>query len=241
VDFFKIITEPYERKARLYPALLLIAPCILAGTMIFQKFQVAMKPLGTIFAAFGGIYLLVQLARDAGKKGEARLFSKWGGIPSVSIFRHQNTTLNEITKARYHKKLSRLVKTGKSPTVVQERKDPASADKIYSAWSIYLRLHTRDVKKYHLLFSENMNYGFRRNIWGLRPIGIFLMVLSFAGLAFELYQDFKITGLLNLRIAGAVGVTTIFALLWIFRFTSDWVRLPADAYAERLAEAVETL
>jgi hypothetical protein len=40
---------------------------------------------------------------------------------------------------------------------------------------------------------------------------------------------------------GAAVLALVFLVLWIFRFTPDWVRIPADAYAERLAEAVDGL
>jgi hypothetical protein len=39
----------------------------------------------------------------------------------------------------------------------------------------------------------------------------------------------------------AFVVALLFLSLWLFRFTSDWVRIPAIAYAERLAESVETM
>ena len=42
-------------------------------------------------------------------------------------------------------------------------------------------------------------------------------------------------------VAGAGALALVFLLLWIFRFTADGARIPADAYAERLAEAVDTL
>ena len=34
-----------------------------------------------------------------------------------------------------------------------------------------LREATRDTSRFPLVFAENANYGFRRNLWGLRPIG----------------------------------------------------------------------
>ena len=41
--------------------------------------------------------------------------------------------------------------------------------------------------------------------------------------------------------AGAGGLALVFLVLWIFRFTAEWVRIPADAYGERLAESVDTV
>ncbi len=36
-------------------------------------------------------------------------------------------------------------------------------------------------------------------------------------------------------------VSQLFLSLWLFRFSPDWVRVPANAYAERLAESLETM
>jgi hypothetical protein len=132
-----------------------------------------LESLGATIGGCGGIFLLSQLARDAGKNGEKALFESWGGTPSVAIFRHRDTRLDSITKARYHKTLTALVKGTKAPSVEDERVAPAAADLVYTSWSSYLRVRARDdAKKYPLVLQENINYGYRRNLWGLRTVGI---------------------------------------------------------------------
>src|SRR5713101_427338 len=111
----------------------------------------SLESISAAIVGCGGAFLLSQLARDAGKKGEKALFAKWGGLPSVAIFRHSDSRLDSITKARYHKKLSALVPGVKAPSAEEERADPAAAEQVYTAWSMYLRVNTRDTKKYLLL------------------------------------------------------------------------------------------
>jgi hypothetical protein len=236
-----LITEPYDRQARLYPALLLIAPAVATLVAMFSAKLTGLQSIGTSLVGFGGAFLLTQLARDAGKKGEKSLFEKWGGLPSVVIFRHRDTRLDAITKARYHKKLAGLVKEAKAPTIEQEQADPSAADLVYSAWSNFLRVNTRDTKKFHLLFQENVSYGYRRNIWGLRPIGITASLVSFLACGFRLCFVYQSTGKFDEAVCGACAFSAIMLLLWLFRFTDVWVRGTADAYAERLAECSETL
>ncbi len=185
--------------------------------------------------------MLTQLARDAGKQGEKALFEMWGGLPSVAIFRHRDTRLDAITKARFHKKLAGLVKEAKAPTVEQEKADPASADLVYSAWSNYLRVNTRDTKKFNLLFHENVSYGYRRNVWGLRSIGIAVSLFSGIVCSIRLYFTYQSSGSFDETLVGGAIFAVVLLLLWVFRFTSRWVRMPADAYAERLAESAEIL
>lgn len=151
---------------------MLIAPIVITVVGIASTKLSALESLGTALAGCGGAFLLTQLARDAGKKREKQFFVAWGGIPSVTIFRHRDTRIDAITKSRYHRQLAALVKGAKGPSPEEEQTDPAMADQVYSAWSSYLRVHTRDTKKYSLLFQENISYGYRRNLCGLRPLGI---------------------------------------------------------------------
>ena len=169
------------------------------------------------------------------------MFEKWGGLPSVAIFRHRDTRLDPITKVRYHKKLASLVKEANPPTVEQEQMDPVAADAVYSAWSNYLRINSRDTKKFGMLFHENVSYGYRRNVWGLRPIGVMVSFLSLAVCAPRIYFVYQSTGKFDEGLLGAGAFAFLMFLLWVLRFTGDWVRVPADAYAERLAECTETL
>jgi hypothetical protein len=237
-----IATDSYERKARLYPALLLIAPVVATGAAILAAQTSAIQTLAGVGVACGGAFLLTQLARDAGKKGENALFEKWGGVPSVAIFRHRDGTLDAITKARYHARLAACVQGTKAPSADDEGADQGAADSVYTAWSSYLRAATRDTKKYSLLFKENVNYGFRRNVWGLRSAGIVASLLCSVIAAARLY---RLPGLPlsveNAGMTGALAMSLVFFALWTFRFTSEWVRVPAWEYAKRLAEAAETL
>ena len=95
----------------------LVAPVVVVGIAMLAARLSVLESLGAALVGFGGAFLLTQLARDAGKKREKELFAKWGGTPSVSIFRYRDTRLNAIIKARYHKKFSTLVKEAKAPSV----------------------------------------------------------------------------------------------------------------------------
>lgn len=236
-----LVTDAYDRQARLYPALLLIAPVVAAVVALTAAKLTGFESLAVGIVGMGGSFLLTQLARDAGKKGERKLFELWGGLPSIVIFRYRDSRLDAITKVRYHKKLATLVKEAKAPTPEEEQADPTAADNVYSAWSTYLRVNTRDTKKHSLLFQENVSYGYRRNVWGLRPIGIASSLLAGAVCFVIVYLDHKETGAIDRSQLAAGAFSTVMFLLWSFRFSSAWVRVPADAYAARLAECAEIL
>jgi hypothetical protein len=49
---------------------------------------------------------------------------------------------------------------------------PERADEMYQSATDWLLANTRDTQKFGLLFEENMNYGFRRNFWALKPLAL---------------------------------------------------------------------
>ena len=242
IDFSSIVTNKYERKARLYPALLLISPLVAVGAaLIFLNKLAGFQSVLAVVVACGGAFLLTHLARDAGKKKEKNLFALWGGTPSIAIFRHRDEQLDPITKKRYHEQLSILVEGAKAPSVGDEERNPEGADNVYAAWSNFLRVNTRDQKTFNLLFQENINYGYRRNIWGLRAIGISLTVVAFLGSVARTCVVYRASSHFDELLLAAGGYCLLILAFWIFCFTSDWVKIPAIAYAERLAESVDIL
>ena len=236
-----ILTEGYDRKARLYPALLLIAPVIATVAATMSVKLSALESLGVLIVGCGGSFFLTQIVRDAGKRKESILIKKWGGLPSMTIFRHRDNRLDPITKARYHEKLTALVKGSVAPTIDEEQSNPVVADQVYLAWSNYLRVNTRDTKKYSLLFQENVNYGYRRNVWGLRSKGIIICIFCCVITFVRIYFLYENTGEFNKELVTASVFVLALLAFWIFKFSTEWVSVPANAYALRLAETIETL
>src|SRR5216683_1483770 len=98
-----LITDGYERKARLCPALLLVAPLVITVVGVTSVKFSKLESLGAALVGCGGAFLLTQLARDGGKRCEKAFFEKWGGLPSVAVFRYRDIRIDPITKVRYHK------------------------------------------------------------------------------------------------------------------------------------------
>lgn len=228
------LTDPYERKARLYPALLCILPIAVAISVSFPVIYSTLSGLVALVAAFGGLQLLSHLARDRGKKLENRLFNEWGGRPSVSIFRHGDSLIPKPVKLRYHELLSE--RTGISgPSAESEISNSSNADEIYSAWSYYLRTKTRDSKKYSLLFKENINYGFRRNLMGLRWHCLSSGVLGLGIVVIPNMPSVEFT-----QIEWSIVVlNALYILVFLLIVKGAWVKIIAVEYAKRLAEAVD--
>jgi hypothetical protein len=60
------------------------------------------------------------------------------------------------------------------PTAEEEAKDETAADLAFEAAASWLREHTRDKSRLGLLFQRNVDYGFRRNLTGLRRVALLL-------------------------------------------------------------------
>lgn len=121
-----------------------------------------------------------------------------------------------------------------------EKKDPCAADIIYDSWSDYLRTNTRD-DRFQLIREENTNYGYRRNVWGFRPVGIVASMIGCIICSLRLYLIYEQNDQLDL-LGGIAGTyCLVLLILWVCHFTGDWVRLAAESYADRLVEAIEIL
>jgi len=72
------IFDPYDRKARLYPALLVMLVPVVALTLVAPVFSSQLAGLASLSVALGGLMLLSSLGREWGKRKEPKLFEIWG-------------------------------------------------------------------------------------------------------------------------------------------------------------------
>jgi hypothetical protein len=159
--------DRYTLFARLFPAIIAAAPALALAWVL-----VSGKSLGITHAIAGtalAVLLMVfaDVARRRGKQIEPALIERMGGLPSITMLRHRDDTLDAPTKARMQKFLSD--KLGEpAPTAADEQADPAAADGFYTRAGTWLRENTRNKKKFDILFNENITYGYRRNLFALK-------------------------------------------------------------------------
>lgn len=228
--------DTYTLQARQKPALLVALPIGLLVAVWFPDKVVGWGILASILTTFGFTALLAQVGRDQGKAKEPSLFALWGGKPTTRHLRHATSGLDWITLTRCHAKLGAIVGIP-APTKQEEQTDPATADEVYEAYTKYLREATRD--RFSLVFAENVNYGFRRNLWGMKPAAVVLCIVGLVGsIGAVVYHS--LTGFPGLA-AGAIGLNLVLLALWAMRVNPAWVRVAGDAYAERLLCACDNL
>jgi hypothetical protein len=245
------VTDPYERPARLYPALLALLPLLAVIMLLYGPKATALTGAATVAVSCGALYLTTNLCRELGKRLEEKLFQKWGGKPTTQLLRHRDNRIEGVTKRRYHSFLASKINVT-FPDKDQEAKDPAAADDIYQSGVRWLLNHTRpeDNKKFDLLFKENVAYGFRRNALGVKPFGL---VISIGSLLWVLVTDgalfgsghrfFDVAALSRLPepATASLIVSAVMILVWLLFFTKASARTAAFTYAEALLRACDTL
>jgi hypothetical protein len=241
-------SDSYDREARLYPALLTLLPLVLLLVCVFgARHPVLVGVLSTLIAC-GGPLLLARLARDRGKALEDRLIGTWGGKPTTIILRHQDDTIDALTKKKYHEVLGKAL-SALPPTPESEKQDLATADTFYRAATAWLISQTQDTKKHALVFKENKNYGFQRNLCGMKSAGVLMSIVAVLGSAAHTFFSLHIanvTDLPKLTDATIVDILPIsFSLLmflcWCFLVTENSVKRSGYAYGDRLLRTCNVL
>lgn len=242
--------DAYERRARLYPGLIAIFPAVAVSLALFPNL-VGGHIGGTLVAIFsyvGVFYLLANLARSEGKKVEPRLLLKWGGWPTNILLRHRDDTLDSHTKKRYHDAIAKLASDFTPPTVEEEQSRPDLADDAYRSATKRL-LELRRGTRYQLVHKENEEYGFRRNMLGLKPWAIGISILVGLTLVLIWFWPFRHSRISEDSLFDDLGNRwPIYALFlgdlivtffWVLYVNAEWVRQAAFGYADALFRTLE--
>ena len=234
----------YNRKARLQPVLLSLLPFLVASVLMVPELQTIWAAVGGLIIYCGITTLLMQIGR--GKKLEITLFRAWGGKPSVAMLRHRDTRLPINTKDRYRRFLEHNVPGLKLASPEEELIDPNKADDGYESATSWLLTQTRDRKQFRLVFEENINYGFRRNICALKPWafpidGATIILITILGADSWTGEIATTLQTIGISIWASVLITILHALVFALVIRPEWVRVPAEAYAKQLLAACDRL
>ena len=245
-DWLTPALDRYDRKARLTPALLCGLPLIASVVLLIPEFGAIWGSIGVIVVYCGGSILLIQIGRDLGKTLEARLYQSWGGKPSVAMLRHSDSRLSKPTRDRYLNFLSSNVPGLALATPQEEATNPGQADAGYNSANRWLLEHTRDHARFELLFTENINYGFRRNLLGLKPIALAIdavAVILLIGMTISSWTGQFVSTLSTLSPEwwASLVITAGHTLLFAAYVRDEWVRLAAETYAQQLLATCDSL
>ena len=258
INFVSMFDAAYGRQARLYPGLLTLFPPLL--TVIAWSPALITSSIGatllTIASSCGLLYGLAVVSRTQGKRVEQRLFRRWGGWPTTIWLRREGGYLQPQTLDRYHRFLAANVPGLALPTSEEEKQDRRESDSAYASGVKWLQEHCRGTE-FPLVEKENAEYGFRRNLLGMRPIGLtttFLAVgisllpvidahrdLGLAPSGFFLEQIWRVIEGLPPTVI-AITIIDILAIVgWLAIVRDQWVRAAGDQYARALLARCDKL
>jgi hypothetical protein len=233
--------DRYSLKARLYPAFIVLLPAFVVSLFYITDFEKYYHYATALVSVGLFTYLLAQLGRDKGKINEVKLFTLWGGKPTTIIFRHNDNTIDPVTKNRYHKLLTEKIDGIQIPTPKQEQNDKIFADQVYESCTKFLISKTRNTKKFPLIFNENISYGFRRNLWGMKFWALAIISILIIIHFYFITGGFKTKITLQNKDIFLFLFFGLVLLFWFFIVTKNWIKLTAYAYAERLIESINEL
>ena len=211
------------------PPLVLLGGAIVAGTGRAIGVSVVLMVLTAVAAQVG----------RSGKRLEPELWREWGGSPTLRRLRYHGAADAGVIR-RLHQRIEGVL-GDPMPTAAEEQTDRVSADARYEEATRRLIGQTRDRKRFSLLFAENVNYGMRRNLLGLRWTGMAVAAVTVIVAIVMVLASSGRFAHRTAQYAPALGVAMIELLFWALIVTRDWVRVPAEAYGDRLIEAVDLL
>lgn len=227
--------DRYTWRARIAPVYLTSLPAILtiAATLPDGLNLPLAGASAVVFVPLS--YFAGQVAADFGKRLEPRLWHSWGGPPTTRFLRHDNCELNSATRKRIHAHLRTLGLD--IPTQEQERADPSAALKLYGSAVDELRRLTRDRTRFPLVFKGNVEYGFRRNLLGLRAVAVTVAIAGIAASGWAVIHEWNTAGIVAPVPTVVLLLITSILLVWLLGVRPKAVRVTADRYAHFLLEA----
>jgi hypothetical protein len=227
------IFDRYSIMARQRPALLMLFPALVGAVVMLPSLQSWWATLLAVTGTCGVSMAMSEFAQGKGKALEPGLISLWDKLPSVAMLRHRDSRLDSHTKCRYKAFLAANVPGLIFPDAAVEAASPAFADDVYQS--------ATNKKIFGLLFEKNISYGFRRNMLGLRHLGIAVSLLALAGTAIAAIHDTIVAR----QIDGTLIFGTFVALaafsFWTMVVKPRWVEIAATAYSRELLAACDTL
>jgi hypothetical protein len=128
-------------------------------------------------------------------------------------------------------------------SAAEEQENMAGCDIFYERCGNWLRENTRDTKKFKILFDENVTYGFRRNLFGLKYVTLVIDALIIVGCGIAFWQGarFDISDTMGGKLILIGAFAIVHAAYVLLVVTEGSVRVAAEQYARQLLLCCESL
>lgn len=230
--------DRYSLVARWTPATLLAAPVSVTLLLGLPTIANTAGKVVAVMLALGLPIVIGQLVRDAGRRVQERLYEDWRGAPTAHLLRDR-LSRDDAVGERLRRQLCAVV--GDYPPVPAVDAAATTGDDVYEAITGILRSRTRQRSAFPTVFDELVHYGFWRNLYAVRAVG--LCAAGAAAAAAGVMAGVTASGILDGRVASwiiAALIDVVTVVGWAL-LRSTRVRAAGDRYAEALLGAVESI
>lgn len=231
--------DTYSLKARVFPALIAGLPTLASLFMLVPWDHVGLPHITA--TVMGGVLLFAfaDVARSTGKRVQEKLGT--GATPEQ--WHRGNPDIADVAKNRYRTFVASKLKLP-APTPEDEQSDPKRANDFYLSAGNWLREHTRDTKTFSILFGDNITYGFRRNLLGLKPVSLVLnlmVIIICSGILHFRPSYFAELPNIDEKIVILIVAALLHSAYMLFAVGKGPVREASRAYGRQLILSCETL
>ena len=132
--------DAYSIRARLFPAVIAAAPALAAIALLVSWSTLGLSNAIASIGMLALLFAIADLSRARGRKLERRLYADHGGLPSITMFRRSDKTIDSGLKDRYRTFLADQLGV-QAPDAEVELLDKSAADGFYDQYrALYMQL-----------------------------------------------------------------------------------------------------
>jgi hypothetical protein len=223
--------------ARLYPALLTLVPWSVFLVVFFDPAE-WFKSVLLLAVAAGAHVVIMRVARNRGESRQRAWWERIGGNPTAMRLRWSVAKYDDD-----HRDLHERVEgfTGITlPSRAREEADPDAALRVYSRAVARMRELTRDHGAYPRIWDELKNYGFARNTYGVKKLGLLFAAGWLVVMIVLLIVKLRVGSSVDewkIFVVGGIDLGAI--LFWVFGVNFALLERESDRYASALLDAAK--
>lgn len=221
------LLDAYNIRARLSASIILLSPIAVTVFLCFNEVATIASSSAFVFVLLAFTNYIPILQRHSHRKIDKINYASELLLPD-------DKTIDPITKGRYYRKLASI---DDSFSPFNNPVDTPALKKCCDSTVEYLRAHTREN---HLVLEENINYGFCKNLFANKVIGI--IICSFLMLCVGIYAlvNFNCVKDIPTKYYYAFVFNCVILLFWIFGVTKNILKSTAIRYAKTLIAAIDS-
>lgn len=241
LNILKNYVDDFVLFGRIMPILTMIFPIVIYG--IFKGF-IKENVFDTVFY-FGLVLVFLifasKIVRERGKEFEKKMYKQLGAKPTTIILRYSDSTIDSLTKTRYHMHINEKMEDIMLPLKMED--EDKESDNFYETAMNYLRKYANSNRESEpRVYQELKEYNYWRNLYGGKRISIFIYGF-FMVREFWLIEKFNVKEMFINPYPSYVGfIIMLFSIIIICGVVNKkTVQRRAFDYAKVLAETCERI